>query len=161
MKRVFAAALAVLALLMPTALPAAAVLNTQPPAAAQRAVSPDVLVTAAGVRLALVSCTIRNTGTGWAVLDNSGHTPSNCTGLVQYSDHLELQHAVGAVRVSSLAVTTDETYARAGLRAGASVGFALSNIYLYVGAAGTPPVDPVTVNDPNGNLWVQGYLRLP
>ena len=86
--------------------------------------------------------------------------PSGCTGLVTYPDHLELQHAVGAVAVSSLIVATDETFARAGMRCGASVGLALSNIYLYEGDAGTPPLDPAEVVSPTGNLWILGYLRL-
>lgn len=122
--------------------------------------SSDVVVTEAGARLALVSCVLRNTGTGWAILDNAGHRPSNCTGLITHDDHLELRHPVGAVKVSSIAVTVDETYAGTGLRVGASVGLGLSRIYLYEGLAGLPPVDPATVHEPSGNLWVQGLLRL-
>lgn len=124
------------------------------------AAASDVLVTEGGSRLALVSCALRNTGSGWTVIADAGHTPSGCTGVVQRADHLELQHDVGAVRVSSLTVTVDETYARSGLRVGASVGFALSRIYLYSGAVGTLPLDPATVAASSGNLWVQGYLRL-
>lgn len=119
-----------------------------------------VLATEAGARLALISCALRNAGSGWAVIDGSGHEPSGVTGLVQHTDHLELQHAVGAVLVSSLLVTADETYARTGLRCGASVGYDLSRIYLYEGAAGTPAVDPATVSAAAGNLWVHGLLRL-
>jgi hypothetical protein len=120
----------------------------------------DVLVAESGTRLALVSCALRNTGTGWTVINDSGHTPSGCSGVVQRADHLELQHDVGAVRVSSLTVTVDETYAKAGLRVGASVGFTLSRIYLYSGAAGTASLDPATLTASTGNLWVYGLLRL-
>lgn len=120
----------------------------------------DVLVTEAGTRFALVSCALRNTGTGWTIINDAGHTPSGCTGIVQHADHIELQHNVGAIRVSSLTVTVDETYAKAALRVGASVGFTLSRIYLYSGAAGTPALDPVTVTAASGNLWVYGLLRL-
>ncbi len=120
----------------------------------------DVLVTEGGVRFALVSCVLRNAGAGWAVVADAGHQPSGCTGLVTHADHLELQHAVGAVRVSSLTVTVDETYAQTGLRCGASVGFSLSRIYCYSGAAGTPALSPATVTAATGNLWVYGLFRL-
>jgi hypothetical protein len=128
--------------------------------AARTAVASDVLVAESGTRLALISCAIRNTGSGWTIINDAGHTPSGCQGIVQHADRLELQHDVGAVRVSSLTVTVDETYAKTGLRVGASVGFALSRIYLYSGAAGTAPLDPATVAASNGNLWVYGLLRL-
>lgn len=120
----------------------------------------DVLVTEAGTRFAVVSCALRNTGAGWTVINDGGHTPSGCQGIVQHADHIELQHDVGAVRVSSLTVTVDETYAKAGLRCGASAGFALSRIYLYSGAAGTPALDPSTVTAATGNLWVYGLFKL-
>lgn len=139
---------------------AAAVVLAAGPAVAVVARKPDVVATEAGARLALISCTIRNTGGGWAILANSAHVPSGCTGLIQRADHLELQHPVGAVAVSSLTVATDETFARAGMRCGASVGLALSNIYLYEGDPGSPPLDPADVVSPTGNLWILGYLRL-
>lgn len=127
--------------------------------AAKTAAASDVLVTESGARLALISCALRNTGSGWSIISDSGHVPSGCTGVVQYADHLELQHPVGALRVSSLTVTVDETYAKTGLRAGASVGYDHSNIYLYTGA-GTAPADPAAVTASTGNLWVLGFLRL-
>jgi hypothetical protein len=58
-------------------------------------------------------------------------------------------------------VTVDETYAKSGLRCGASAGLTLSRIYLYSGAAGTSALDPATVAATNGNLWVHGFLQLP
>jgi len=154
MRRLLAVPALLAVLLLAPAGPAAA-----PTASATTAA--DVLVTEGGTRLALISCALRNTGSGWAVIADSGHQPSGCTGVVTHADHLELQHDVGAIRVSSLAVTVDETYAKSGLRAGASVGFTLSNIYLYSGAASSPALSPAGVTATNGNLWVQGYLILP
>ncbi|MEU3613538.1 hypothetical protein ABZ725_14640 [Streptomyces sp. NPDC006872] len=155
MKRRFLAVPALLAaLLLAPAGPAAA------PAASATAAS-DVLVTESGTRLALISCALRNTGSGWAVIADAGHQPSGCEAVVTHADHLELQHDVDAAKVSSLAVTVDETYAKSGLRVGASVGFDLSNIYLYSGTAGSAALNPASVSATNGNLWVQGYLVLP
>lgn len=120
-----------------------------------------VLVTEAGDRLALVSCTIRNTGSGWAIITGSGHQPTGVTTVTQATDHLVLNHPVGADFVISLAVTVDETYAKSGLRCGASVGYDYSEIYLYSGAAGSAALDPATVVSSSGNLWIQGYFHLP
>ncbi|MCX5522577.1 hypothetical protein OG342_06830 [Streptomyces bobili] len=153
MRRLLAGPAILAALLLAPAAPAAA-----PTASA--ATASDVLVTEGGARLALISCAIRNTGTGWTVINDAGHTPSGCTGIVQRADHIELQHDVGAVRVSSLTVTVDETYAKADLRCGASVGFSLSRIYCHTGAAGSTPLDPATLTASTGNLWVYGLLRL-
>ncbi|MFE2019894.1 hypothetical protein ACFW9O_17845 [Streptomyces sp. NPDC059499] len=119
-----------------------------------------ILATEAGPRLAVISCALRNTGAGWQLIDDAAHAPSGVTGVIQHPDHLEITHSVGAVRVSSLQVTPDEYYAKAGLRCGASVGLALSRIYLYKGAAGTAAVDPATLVASGGNLWVTGLLEL-
>lgn len=119
-----------------------------------------VLVTEDGARLAVVSCALRNTGAGWEILSNSGHEPSGVTGVVQHPDHLELQHPVSAAFVVVMLVTVDETFAKTGLRCGASAGFDLSNIYLYSGTPGSPALDPAKVSAANGNLWVYGLLKL-
>lgn len=118
-----------------------------------------VLVTEGGARLALISCAIRNTGSGWAVISDAAHAPSGVTGVIQHPTHLEITHSVGPVRVSSLQVTADETYQRLGVRPGASVGLALSRIELYKGTS-TTPLDPVTVVASSGNLWITGFLEL-
>jgi hypothetical protein len=119
-----------------------------------------IVTTEDGTRLAIIAGALRNTGTGWHVIDDTGHEPSGITGLIQQADHLEVQHAVGAVRVVSMTVTVDETYAGTGLRVGASAGKTLSRIYLYAGADGSPAVDPATVCATNGNLWISGLLQL-
>ncbi|MEU2799063.1 hypothetical protein [Streptomyces sp. NPDC007117] len=121
---------------------------------------PTHVLTPAGARLALISCALRNTGAGWALIDDTAHAPSGVTGVVQHPDHLEITHAVGAVRVSSMQVTPDEWYAARALRCGVSVGLALSRIYLYSGPSITP-VDPTTLVASSGNLWVTGFLELP
>lgn len=119
---------------------------------------PTTLATEDGRRLAVLSCALRNTGSGWHLISDAAHEPSGITGVVQHDDHLEVQHPVGAARVSSVQVTVDETYARQDLRVGASVGLDLSRIYLYKGAAGTAPLNPATVAAASGNLWVTGLL---
>ncbi|MFF4834115.1 hypothetical protein [Streptomyces sp. NPDC001315] len=122
--------------------------------------TPHVLVTEAGARLAVIAGTIRNTGSGWQLLDDDAHEPSGITGVTEQAGYIELQHAVGAAQVVALTVTVDETYAKSGLRCGASVGLDHSFIYLYSGAAGSAALNPATVSAANGNLWVLGYLAL-
>jgi len=112
-----------------------------------------------GPRLAVISCAIRNTGGGWALIEDSAHAPSGVSGVIQHADNLEITHAVGAVRVSSVQVTPDEHYAARAVRCGISVGLDLSRIYLYKGTS-TTPVDPATLVASSGNLWVTGLLEL-
>lgn len=123
-------------------------------------VTNHVLVTEAGQRLALLSCALRNTGSGWGLINDAAHEPSGITGVVEHPTYLEILHAVGAVQVSSLTVTVDETFAKSALRCGASVGLDHSFIYLHSGAAGSAPLDPATVVATNGNLWVLGFMEI-
>lgn len=78
-----------------------------------------------------VAGALRNTGSGWQVIEDSGHQPTGITGVVTRADHIELQHSVGGAQVSFMQVGVDETYAALGLRCGASVGIDASKIYLY------------------------------
>ncbi|MFD5874006.1 hypothetical protein [Streptomyces sp. NPDC060322] len=118
-----------------------------------------VLVTEAGARLAVISCALRNTGSGWHPIADTAHAPSGVSAVIQHPDHLEITHNVGAVRVSSLQVTPDEYYAARAVRCGASVGLALTRIYLYKGTSSVP-VDPATLVASSGNLWLTGLLEL-
>lgn len=78
----------------------------------------------------LVCGVIRNSGSGWGLIDDSNHKPVGITGVVENADGtLTLQHDVGAVDVVSLVVTPDETYAKYGLWAGASVGMVSSVVH--------------------------------
>lgn len=87
----------------------------------------------------LISCALRNSGTGWQAITDTGHQPTGITDVVTQPDYLEILHPVGGTTVSSLQVTVDETYAAQGLRVGASVGVDYSRIYLY-----DQPADHIT-----------------
>ncbi|MEV8354615.1 hypothetical protein ACFVTT_38705 [Streptomyces niveus] len=124
-----------------------------------------VLLTEGGARLALLSCVLRNTGSGWEILADTGHNPSGVVGVTQHATYLELQHAATATKVSSFQVTPDETFAARGLRVGASVGLATTRLYLYTalptGGTSVPPADPATVVASSGNFWVTAFMELP
>jgi hypothetical protein len=123
------------------------------------AFSPDIIDTENGVKFSVISCAIRNTGSGWTVINDANHEPSNCISVTTFSDRLQLNHGVGITQVSSLTVTTDETYAKKAYRVGASAGLNYSNIYIYSGAANTAPMNPANIADANGNFWVIGLGR--
>lgn len=123
------------------------------------AFSPDIIDTENGVRFSVISCAIRNNGSGWTVINDAAHEPSNCTSVTAFSDHLQLNHGVGITQVSSLTVTTDETFARKAYRVGASAGLNYSNIFIYSGAANSAPLNPASITDANGNFWVIGLGR--
>lgn len=120
----------------------------------------SAIVTEPDRQLRLLSCALRNAGSGWALISDTAHRPSGITGVVQHADFLEIQHAVGAVAVSSLQVTVDEYFAARAMRCGVSVGLDLSRIYLYSGTS-TTPLAPASVVAASGNLWVTGFLNLP
>ncbi|MGW0780305.1 hypothetical protein [Streptomyces sp. NPDC002913] len=121
---------------------------------------PDVIVAEPDRQLRLLSCALRNAGSGWGLISDAAHHPSGITGVVQRSDCLEIQHAVGAVAVSSMQVTVDEYFAARAMRCGVSVGLDFSRIFLYSGTSITP-LAPASVVASSGNLWVTGFLELP
>ena len=118
------------------------------------------MIDTSGQSLALISCVLRNDGTGWSLLTDAGHEPTGVTGVVQHPTYLELTHEVAALRVSSMQVTVDETYASRALRVGASVGLAWTRIFLYSGTS-TARQDPATIHSTSGNLWVTGFMHVP
>lgn len=101
---------------------------------------------------------LRNDGTGWEILDDAGHRPTGITGVTALADRLEVAHAVGAVKVSSISVEPDEYYAARGYRVGASVGLAKTVLFIYKGTS-TTPVNPATLNSASGNFWFTLFLH--
>lgn len=103
-----------------------------------------------GKNYRLVSGVLRNSGSGWDWINDTGHAPSGFGAVTQDSGKIMIAHAVSGLKVSSLQITPDETYAARGLRCGASVGIDSSNVYLYTG-------NPFTIGDRvyyNGTTWV-------
>jgi hypothetical protein len=68
--------------------------------------------------ITFVGCTVRNTGVGWSVLDNSEHEPVGITGTGQTATHVTVYYATMS-QVVSFNVTVDETMASAGYTVGA------------------------------------------
>lgn len=75
-----------------------------------------------GRKFRAVGCAIRNTGSGFAFIDDAGHDPVGFDTISQDATTVTLGFSFTATKVVSLVVTPDETLARLGYTAGASVG---------------------------------------
>lgn len=84
-----------------------------------------------GKEYKVISGVIRNTGSGWQYIDDSGHSPVGFNGISTNVDGtITLNHDVGGSKVVSLLAVPDETYTQYGLVCGASVGVDLSILAL-------------------------------
>lgn len=83
----------------------------------------------AGKEYGLVGLALRNTGPGWAPINDSGHAPTNVAGVSQTIDYINIDHsALGVSKVTALVVVPDETLT--GLfDFGTSVGIDATRIY--------------------------------
>jgi len=91
---------------------------------------------------------LRNTGDGFFALEDSGHDPVGIGAVSSDGTGITLDFSFSATKVISLIVGCDETLARLGYTAGASVG--LSDATIYVG-------QPIGYHDYvqyNGSAWV-------
>lgn len=97
----------------------------------------------------LVGGTIRNTGSGWAFINDANHRPSNLVTISQSSTGITVDYAATGSKVVSLMAVPDETFASTGLRVGASVGLGNSVISLYA-----EPADRISdYVEYNGSAW--------
>jgi len=81
-------------------------------------------------KLRVVAGVLRNTGTGWDWINNSGHTPVGFGAVSVVGNAIRVNYTFTANKVVSLVVCPDETFALQGLSCGASVGTTYSDIFL-------------------------------
>ena len=78
----------------------------------------------------IIAGVLRFDGSNWYVLNNETHIPINITGIKgTTSDEVRITFPA-FYKVNSLVVGTDETFAAAGIKCGASVGLDYATIYL-------------------------------
>lgn len=82
---------------------------------------------------------LRNTGSGWGWIDDSGHRPFGFGAVTQSATGITIAYDFAGVKVGALAVAPDETLAARGIRAGASVGLSSAVIQMY-----DDPTDRIT-----------------
>ncbi|MFS3128667.1 hypothetical protein ACLM5J_09705 [Nocardioides sp. Bht2] len=96
------------------------------------ATGPTVIVGTSGKQYRLISGVLRNSGSGWAWINDAGHVPTGVTLTVSPTTNaIVINFNATASKVSSLHVTPDETLAAMGVRAGSSVGFSTATIQLF------------------------------
>lgn len=77
-----------------------------------------------------VACTIRNTGSGWALINDAGHSPIGVTGVSVSGGFIRLALDFSATTVGGVVSGPDETFIVSGLDAAPSV--ALDSISLQI-----------------------------
>lgn len=83
-----------------------------------------------GRKYRLIAGTIRNDGTGWKALDDTGHRPAGVTGVTATTTSIDVAFAPTA-KITTFVCGVDETYASRGLRTGSSVGLDSAKIHCY------------------------------
>lgn len=83
-----------------------------------------------------VACVVRNTGSGFAFINDTGHAPAGVTSVTTAADQssFTINYSFTATKVVSLVATPDETLAAKGFIMGGSVG--LSSATFNVGQPG-------------------------
>jgi hypothetical protein len=109
--------------------------------------------------------TIRNSGSGWYVIDDAGHTPDDITIGTVNSTSVRVNYPT-CDEITSFIVAPDDTYAKDfGLTVGASVGFSYAVLMGQVNdgpdAGYLPDVwNPTTDYSGSSNLWVSGRCKV-
>ncbi|WP_035696914.1 hypothetical protein [Glycomyces tenuis] len=105
--------------------------------------------------------TVRNTGSGWYVLDDAGHTPDDITIGTVTSTYVQV-HYPECAEITSAIVAPDDTYARVyGASFGASVGLSYLLIYGSINDSSDSGTaadtwDPTTDYSASSNIWITG-----
>lgn len=104
----------------------------------------------AGHPLRVVLGVIRNTGTGWEVIDDAGHTPVGIDDVLTTDAYIEVDYgSLGVIEVGSFVAVPDDTLAQAGFFAGSSVQ--LDKAIIKIGQSGKAFSDFISFN---GSDWV-------
>ena len=107
------------------------------------------------LQLVNIAGALRNTGTGWVLLNNSGHMPEHLSSVEDADTALKVNFDQTFYRVGSIIIAPDETFAPL-YTAGASVGLSYFNLFMYDRNGSIVP--PANLISPNGNWWVDGTM---
>ena len=103
----------------------------------------------------MVAGAIRNEGSGWEFIDNSGHTPLNCSSVsVNGNGEIEIGFSFTATKVISFVIATDETFAQT-YTIGASVGLNKATCSVYQNGT---KIDASEISSQYGNFWFIGIF---
>jgi hypothetical protein len=78
----------------------------------------------------IVAGVLRNTGSGWSLLDDDVHTPLNIDHAVNDADSIGIAYTFTAKTVGSVVCVPDETFVQRGYMFGASGGVSVADIVI-------------------------------
>lgn len=104
--------------------------------------------------------TIRNTGTGWFAINDTGHQPLNIADVKTINGdsihgYVIVTFNKTANKIGTLLIVPDETYAQTGIIAGASVN--MNEARIKFGKNGIAR-SPNSVSSQWGNFWIYGKM---
>ena len=116
-----------------------------------------IFTDAVGVQHRVVCGAIRNTGSGWFVISDSVHAPSDLAIGTVTSTYLQVTYPACS-RVETFLVGPDDSFAGSALVSfGAAAGLSSAIIKGRINGA---VFDPQAWSSSTANLWVYGLLRV-
>ena len=98
---------------------------------------------------------IRNTGAGFALIDDAGHTPIGLTSVTQTSTSITVHYTDPIDQVGAVVIGSDETMADHHVECGASVGLEYVVIRCFRDGA---ILNPASMTWSGSNLWILGTV---
>lgn len=99
--------------------------------------------------------------TTWEMVEDAGHRPTGVASVEYSATRLRVNFNFTASRVVTFIASPDETIATiGGIRMGSSVGTSFADIYIYSSAGGATPVNPNTLSNTSGNIWIYGVMEV-
>lgn len=92
--------------------------------------SDEIQLSPDGRKFKIVACVIRNSGSGWSAIDDSGHKPLNVSSVNNDTSVINVNFPFTAKKVVSFVAVPDEQLAMAGIQCGSSVTQSLAAITL-------------------------------
>lgn len=108
--------------------------------------------------VATVAGALRNDGTGWYAIADSTHAPLNIASVATKDGMITVEYTFTASKIHTFIAAPDETLARAGYSAGASVGVGSARILLAKNGSANP-FDVSTKSHPWSNIWIYGVFE--
>lgn len=78
-----------------------------------------------------VACVLRNTGSGWFAIDDSGHKPIGVSSITETAAGIEINYSFTVQEVISTSCVADETLGSLDISAGCSVGLSKTTVSIF------------------------------
>lgn len=96
----------------------------------------------------------------WGFVSDANHAPTGLASVTYMADRLRVNFDFTASKVSTFIASPDETIGSVnGIRLGSSVGLSFADIFIYTSTSSTP-INPNTLSNPSGNIWLYGLMEV-